>query len=117
MSRKTQGRDCGTGLPDGHPAAGLYRRRLFLGLEPALAVGMMLLAASPGGTSANLYSHLADGDVALNISLTAINSALSIVTLALFVNSSLTHFFSEGQAIPLQFAKLMQVFVIILARC
>ena len=78
---------------------------------------MMLLAASPGGTSANLYSHLADGDVALNISLTAINSALSIVTLALFVNSSLTHFFSEGQAIPLQFAKLMQVFVIILARC
>lgn len=42
-------------------------------LEPALAVGMMLLAASPGGTSANLYSHLADGDVALNITLTAID--------------------------------------------
>ena len=86
----------------------------FFGLEPALAVGMMLLAASPGGTSANLYSHLADGDVALNISLTAINSALSIVTLPLIVNWSLAHFFSEGQAIPLQFAKVMQVFVIVL---
>jgi predicted Na+-dependent transporter len=73
-----------------------------------------LRPASPGGTSANLYSHLADGDVALNISLTAINSALSIVTLPLFVNWSLAHFFSEGQAIPLQFAKVMQVFVIVL---
>src|SRR5687767_14860292 len=42
-------------------------------LAPELAVGMMLLAASPGGTTANLYSHLAGGDVALNISLTAVN--------------------------------------------
>ena len=39
-------------------------------LPPVLAVGMMLLAASPGGTTANLYSHLFRGDVALNISLT-----------------------------------------------
>ncbi|WP_395449288.1 bile acid:sodium symporter family protein [Aminobacter sp. UC22_36] len=84
------------------------------GLEPALAVGMMLLAASPGGTSANLYSHLADGDVALNITLTAINSALSILTLPLIVNWSLAHFLSGDQAIPLQFAKVLQVFVIVL---
>ena len=84
------------------------------GLEPALAVGMMLLAASPGGTSANLYSHLADGDVALNITLTAINSALSILTLPLIVNWSLMHFMAGDQAIPLQFAKVVQVFVIVL---
>ncbi|MDH4987269.1 bile acid:sodium symporter family protein [Aminobacter anthyllidis] len=84
------------------------------GLEPALAVGLMLLAASPGGTSANLYSHLADGDVALNITLTAINSALSILTLPLIVNWSLAHFMSGDQAIPLQFAKVVQVFVIVL---
>ena len=36
-------------------------------LPPVLAVGMLLLAASPGGTTANLYSHLFRGDVALNI--------------------------------------------------
>uniref|UniRef100_UPI003568E0C7 bile acid:sodium symporter family protein n=1 Tax=Nocardioides sp. TaxID=35761 RepID=UPI003568E0C7 len=42
-------------------------------LPPLLAVGMMLLAASPGGTSANLFSHLFRGDVALNVSLTAVN--------------------------------------------
>ena len=36
----------------------------------------MLLAASPGGPVANLYSHLARGDVALNIKLTAVNGVL-----------------------------------------
>jgi len=43
------------------------------GLPPELAVGLVLLAASPGGATANLFSHLAKGDVALNITLTAIN--------------------------------------------
>ena len=47
--------------------------RLFA-LPPLLAVGLMLLAASPGGVMANVFSHLAHGDVALNITLTAINS-------------------------------------------
>lgn len=83
-------------------------------LAPALAVGLMLLAASPGGTSANLYSHLAHGDVALNITLTAVNSVIAILTLPLVVNLSLAHFMGEGQAIPLQFAKVLQVFAIVL---
>ncbi|WP_271105675.1 bile acid:sodium symporter family protein [Pseudomonas tohonis] len=83
-------------------------------LEAALAVGMMLLAASPGGTSANLYSHLAHGDVALNITLTAVNSVIAILTMPLIVNLSLAHFMSGDQAIPLQFSKVLQVFVIVL---
>src|SRR5690349_23944992 len=41
-------------------------------LDPVLGVGLMLLAASPGGATANLYSHLSNGDVALNITLTAV---------------------------------------------
>ena len=45
-----------------------------LELPPELAVGLMLLAASPGGATANLFSHLAHGDVALNITLTATNA-------------------------------------------
>ena len=57
-------------------------------LAPELAVGMMLLAASPGGTTANLYSHLFGGHVALNITLTAINSVLAVVTLPIVVNLS-----------------------------
>ena len=83
-------------------------------LPPALAVGLMLLAASPGGATANLFSHLAKGDVALNITLTAVNSVLSLVTLPLIVNYSLEHFMGEGRSIPLQFSKVMQVVVLVL---
>ncbi|WP_207887115.1 bile acid:sodium symporter family protein [Pseudomonas sp. 30_B] len=83
-------------------------------LEAALAVGMMLLAAAPGGTTANLYSHLAHGDVALNITLTAVNSVIAILTMPLIVNLSLLYFMNDGQTIPLQFGKVVQVFIIVL---
>lgn len=83
-------------------------------LEPALAVGMMLLAASPGGTVANLYSHLAHGDVALNITLTAVSSVIAILSMPLIVNFSVQHFMAADQAIPLQFSKTLQVFAIVL---
>lgn len=83
-------------------------------LPPALAVGLMLLSASPGGATANLFSHLAKGDVALNITLTAVNSVLSLLTLPFIVNYSLVHFMGEGKVIPLQFDKVVQVFAIVL---
>lgn len=83
-------------------------------LPPAIAVGMMLLAASPGGSSANLYSHLAGGDVALNITLTAINSVLSMITLPIIVNFSLQQFYGEGKVIPLQFDRILQIFALVL---
>jgi BASS family bile acid:Na+ symporter len=85
-----------------------------LGLDPLLAVGMMLLAASPGGTTANLYSHLFGGDVALNISLTAVNSVLAAFTLPVVVNLSLDHFVGDAQDIGLQAGKVLQVFAIVL---
>ena len=53
---------------------------------------MMLLAASPGGTSANLFSHLFRGDVALNVTLTAINSIIAIVSLPLITNLAIAHY-------------------------
>ncbi|MCS7017862.1 MAG: bile acid:sodium symporter family protein [Cytophagales bacterium] len=84
------------------------------GLAPALAVGMMLLAASPGGATANLYSHLSNGDVALNITLTAVNSLLSLFTLPLIVNLSLLYFIGAERSIPMQFGKIMEVFAIVL---
>jgi len=84
------------------------------GLAPELAVGLMLLAASPGGPTANLYSHLYKGDVALNISLTAVNSLLSLFTLPFIVNFSIQYFMESGQAIPMQFGKVMEVFAIVL---
>jgi BASS family bile acid:Na+ symporter len=83
-------------------------------LPPELAVGMMLLAASPGGATANLYSHLAKGDVALNLTLTAVNSVLSVFTLPLIVNLSLSYFLGDERAIPLQFGKTLQIFAVVL---
>ncbi|MDI3284305.1 bile acid:sodium symporter family protein [Polyangium sp. 15x6] len=84
------------------------------GLPPELAVGLMLLAASPGGATANLFSHLAKGDVALNITLTATNSILSLFTLPFIVNMSLTAFLGTEKSIPLQFDKVIQVFAVVL---
>ncbi|MEU8153204.1 bile acid:sodium symporter family protein [Micromonospora sp. NPDC048986] len=83
-------------------------------LAPELAVGMMLLAASPGGTTANLYSHLFGGHVALNITLTAINSVLAVLTLPILVNLSAAYFLPDGKSIGLQFDKVLQVFAIVL---
>jgi BASS family bile acid:Na+ symporter len=83
------------------------------GLEPLLAVGVMLLAASPGGTTANLFSHLFRGDVALNVTLTAINSVLAAVTIPLITNLAIDHFEADGE-LGLQFAKVVQVVAIVL---
>jgi len=86
----------------------------FSDLTPALGLGLILLAAAPGGPSSNLYSHLAGGDVALNISLTAVNSILSIITLPLLVNLGIHVFVSDGSVVPLQFQKILEVFAIIM---
>lgn len=86
---------------------------LGFGLPPELAVGLMLLAASPGGATANIYSHLARGDVALNITLTAINSLLCLLTLPLILNLSLEYFFGAGQYVPPPVKKVIEVSVII----
>jgi BASS family bile acid:Na+ symporter len=87
---------------------------LLLNLDPPLAVGAMLLAASPGGTSANLFSHLAGGDVALNIALTAINSVLAVVTMPVVVNLALAGFMGSDDNIGLQPGKMGQIVVIVL---
>ncbi len=86
----------------------------FSGLPPELGVGLLLLAASPGGPTANLYSHLSNGDVALNITLTAVNSVLTLFTLPFIVNLSMEYFMGAGQYIPLPFSKVVEVFVIVL---
>jgi BASS family bile acid:Na+ symporter len=83
-------------------------------LPPVLAVGMLLLAASPGGTTANLYSHLFRGDVALNISLTAVNSVIAVFTLPLITNLAILWFMPGNPELGVQFAKAVEVFAIVL---
>ena len=88
---------------------------LLFDLPPLLAVGLLLLAASPGGTTANLFSHLYRGDVALNITLTAVNSLIAVVTLPVITNLAIDYFEpDDGGSLGLQFGKTLQVFAIVL---
>ena len=91
-----------------------YALIVAFGLPPVFAVGLMLLAASPGGVSANLFSHLFGGNVAMNISLTAINTVLSIVTMPLIANWAINTFAKTGQVVPLQLGKVAEVIAVVL---
>lgn len=82
-------------------------------LPPLYAVGLMLLAASPGGITANLFSHLFGGHVAMNLSLTALNTVLSLVTLPLIANGAIAHYAGGGQVVPLPWQKLAEVIGVI----
>src|SRR5690606_14248709 len=87
---------------------------LVLELPPLLAVGLMLLAASPGGPTANLLSYLYKGDLALNITLTMINTVLSIFTLPFILNLSLLYFLDSTDEVALPGLKMAQLFFILL---
>lgn len=59
-----------------------------LNVQPALALGLMIIAAAPGGVTSNILTKFANGDVALSVSLTAIISLLSILTVPFIVIKS-----------------------------
>lgn len=81
-------------------------------LPPAMAVGMMLLSASPGATSATLYTHLARGDVALSIVLAGLTSGLSLLTIPLIGNFAVAHFYGDAGLVYLEVTQVLQIFVI-----
>ena len=62
------------------------------GLSPELAVGLVLLGASPGGAMANLLTHLARGEVALSVTMTAISSLMALITVPLYLGLAIDHF-------------------------
>lgn len=64
----------------------------FIPAPPVLKVGIVLLAACPGGTTSNLLTHMARGDVALSISLTALTSLLSVITVPVVLTIALALF-------------------------
>ncbi|MCP4526814.1 MAG: bile acid:sodium symporter family protein [Aestuariibacter sp.] len=85
----------------------------FWSIEPALAVGVMIIAACPGGPTSNLMTYLARGDTALSVSLTVIISLLAVVTLPLIVSFSIVHFMDAASAPELSVGKtVLGVFVI-----
>lgn len=94
------------------PILGFLVAELFQ-LQGEIAVGIMLLAACPGGVTSNLISHLAQGDTALSITLTAISSLLTIITIPLIINFSMGHFLSVDQMVELDVLRtILQIAVI-----
>jgi BASS family bile acid:Na+ symporter len=85
-------------------------------LQPEIAIGVMILAACPGGATSNLISHLAKADAALSVTLTAFSSFITIVTIPFIVNFSLEQFLSEGNMIQLNiketFFKILFIIII-----
>ena len=72
-------------------------------LPPEIAIGVMILAAAPGGATSNILTSFAKGDVALSISLTAVISILSVITIPLILGISLsllgTNLASQGTSL------------------
>lgn len=85
-------------------------------LAPEIAIGIMILAACPGGPTSNLIAHLAKGDLALSVSLTALSSFITIISIPFIVNMALIYFYKEGQVIQLDvidtITKIMVIVII-----
>ena len=88
---------------------------MFFPLSPELAVGVVILAACPGGPTSNLVTYLVKGNVALSITLTAISSLVTVFTIPLVVNLAMQQFMTESVALQLPFLKtVIQIAVITL---
>ena len=87
---------------------------LFWPLSPELAIGVMILAAAPGGVTSNVLTSYAKGNIALSISLTAINSILCVITVPIILITSLSILgygnLNEEQSL---FSVALQMFLIV----
>jgi len=105
-------------------ALGLFNQLVFLpliafglvhlfALPPELSVGLMILAICPGGATSNLITHLAKGDTALSITLTAFSSMITVFTIPFLVNYFLVYFIPGGETQQLQiFGTIVSVLLI-----
>lgn len=94
------------------PAVAFALAYLF-GVSPAIAVGLVIIAACPGGTTSNLFVLLARGNIALSIVLTVSASLITILTLPLFTNMALQHFMGTEENISLPVGKTIAMLVLI----
>lgn len=82
-----------------------------LGLAPMLAVGVVVLATCPGGTTSNLVTFLARGNVALSIVLTVAASLVTILTLPLATGLAMSQFADAGEAVRLPLGQTVGMLV------
>ncbi len=86
-----------------------------MNLPTELAIGMMLLASCPGGVTSNLISHVSRGDTALSISLTAVSSFITLLTIPLYVGFAFRYFSEAGHVVDVDEAgMILQILVIVI---
>lgn len=86
-----------------------------LGVDAEIAIGVMILAACPGGPTSNLITFLAKGDTGLSVSLTTANSLITIFTIPFVVDFALNHFLEANEMIQIDKLKtVIQIFVIVI---
>jgi len=84
-------------------------------IDPLFKVGLMIVAACPGGATSNLITYLLRGNVALSISMTAINSLITLITIPIVVTFSLDIFIHADAEIHLKVGEtVLKVFLITL---
>jgi BASS family bile acid:Na+ symporter len=79
-----------------------------------IAMGVMILSACPGGPTSNLVTHLAKGDTALSVTLTAVNSIVTILTIPVIVNFALGEF-SSGEEVVSPVGAIIGSLIVIIA--
>jgi BASS family bile acid:Na+ symporter len=75
--------------------------------DPGVAAGLVLLTATPGGGISNVISYLAGANVALSVTLTAVSSLLTVVTLPLLTSLGFEHFVGEAGAVRVPVGSLI----------
>jgi len=84
-------------------------------VETDIAIGVMILAACPGGPTSNLITYLAKGDAGLSISLTTANSLITIFTIPFVVDFALTQFLDADEMVQInKLQTVIQIFVIVI---
>lgn len=82
-------------------------------LAPEYAVGVMLLVLCPGGTTSNLFTYLAKGDVALSVTMTAIASIVTVFSIPIVLSFSLIYFMGAGSEFQLPVLKTVLTLVLL----
>jgi len=84
-------------------------------VESDIAIGVMILAACPGGPTSNLITNLAKGDTGLSISLTTANSLITIFTIPFVIDFALNHFLDADKMIQIdKLQTLIQIFAVVI---
>jgi bile acid:Na+ symporter, BASS family len=84
-------------------------------MQPAIAMGLMILALCPSGVSSNLLTFVAKGDVALSVTLTAFSSLITVFTIPVLGNLAYQHFIGQTAAIALPIgATILRIFLMMI---